>query len=99
MQVAIVHVRIKAEHVSDFIEATRKNHEASIREAGNLRFDVLQLVEDPTRFVLYEAYGSAEQAAAHKNTAHYQAWRKTVSDWMAEPRVGVAYIGLYPRRP
>ena len=99
MQVAIVHVHVKAEHVSDFIEATRKNHEASIREAGNLRFDVLQLVDDPTRFVLYEAYGSPEQAAAHKNTPHYQRWRDTVTEWMVEPRVGVAYRGLFPRRP
>ena len=97
MQVTIVHVHVKPECIADFIEATRKNHEASIREAGNRRFDILQSREDATRFVLYEAYASAEDAIAHKQTAHYLQWRDSVADWMAEPRQGIAYAGLFPR--
>ncbi|BAU47632.1 antibiotic biosynthesis monooxygenase [Sulfurifustis variabilis] len=99
MQVSIVYVHIKPERVSDFIEATRRNHEGSVREPGNLRFDVLQSASDPTRFMLYEAYVSAEQAAAHKQTAHYLQWRETVADWMASPRHAMAYDGLFPRGP
>ena len=97
MQVTIVHVHVKSEHVDDFIEASRLNHEASIQENGNCRFDILQSADDPARFVLYEAYTSAAEAAAHKETAHYLAWRETVADWMAEPRRGDPYDGLYPR--
>lgn len=96
MHVTIVHVRLKTEHVKDFIDATRLNHECSIREPGNRRFDVLQLSEDPTRFSLYEAYANAEAAAAHKNTSHYLKWRDTVAPWMAAPRVGIPYKGLFP---
>ncbi len=96
MQVTIVHVHVKPEHLDDFIEASRINHQASVQEVGNLRFDVLQLEEDPTRFVLYEAYRSAEDAAAHKQTSHYATWRDTVADWMASPREGVPYQGLLP---
>ncbi len=96
MQVTIVHVHVKAEHVETFIEACRLNHEQSIQESGNLRFDILQLEDDPTRFVLYEAYKNSDDAAAHKQTRHYQIWRDTVADWMAEPRQGIAYNGLYP---
>ena len=96
MQVTIVHVHIKAEYVEAFIEACQLNHEQSVRESGNLRFDILQLADDPTRFVLYEAYKSSEDAAAHKQTSHYHAWRETVADWMSEPRQGIAYNGLYP---
>ena len=96
MQVTIVHVHVKSEFVDAFIEACRRNHQQSIQEPGNLRFDVLQLAEDPTRFVLYEAYESSEDAAAHKETSHYSEWRETVANWMAEPREGVAYNGLYP---
>ena len=96
MQVTIVHVTVKLEHIEDFIEATRLNHEASVMEAGNRRFDVLQSADNPTRFVLYEAYESAADAARHKETAHYQRWRETVADWMAQPRQGVAYDGLFP---
>lgn len=97
MQVSIVHVHIKPERVSDFIEAARRNHEGSVREPGNRRFDVLQSASDPTRFVLYEAYDTAEQAAAHKQTAHYLAWREQVADWMASPREAQAYLGLFPK--
>lgn len=97
MHVTIVHLQIKPEHVADFIEAARLNHEGSIREPGNRRFDVLQSADDPTRFVLYEAYASAEHAAAHKRTAHYLQWRDTVAEWMAVPRQGVSYRGLFPR--
>ncbi|MCC6209265.1 MAG: antibiotic biosynthesis monooxygenase [Gammaproteobacteria bacterium] len=96
MHVTLVNVQVKRGHVADFVEATRLNHEASVREAGNRRFDVLQSGEDPTRFVLYEAYASSEDAAAHKRTAHYLAWREAVADWMAAPRQGVPYRGLFP---
>lgn len=96
MHVTLVHVRVTAAHVNDFIEATRHNHEASVREPGNRRFDVLQAADDPARFVLYEAYASAADAAAHKETAHYRLWRDTVAAYMAEPRAGVAYRGLFP---
>ena len=96
MYVTIVHVSVRTENIEEFKEACRINHESSIEEPGNLRFDVLQLADDPSRFVLYEAYQSKEHAAAHKDTAHYLAWRDTVADWMAEPRQGITYNGLYP---
>jgi autoinducer 2-degrading protein len=99
MHVTLVHVRVKPEHVADFIAATRDNHLASVRETGNRRFDVLQSPEEPTRFLLYEAYASEADALAHKQTAHYLRWRDMVADWMAEPRQGVRYHGLYPENP
>ncbi len=97
MEVTIVHVRVKPEHIAEFIEATELNHLASIQEPGNLRFDVLQAQDDPSCFVLYEAYETIEDARRHKETAHYIAWRDAVADWMAEPRQGVPYKGLFPR--
>jgi autoinducer 2-degrading protein len=96
MHVTLVHVHVKPGHVDDFLRASQANHEASVREPGNRRFDVLQSSDDPARFVLYEAYATAEDAAAHKLTAHYLAWRETVADWMAEPRQGIPYHGLLP---
>ncbi len=97
MHVTLVHVRVKPEYVGEFVEATRRNHEGAVQEAGNLRFDVLQDPEEPTRFILYEAYASAADAAAHKETRHYQEWRERVAPWMAEPRQGVTYEGIFPR--
>jgi autoinducer 2-degrading protein len=96
MLVTCVHVHVKPEHVEAFIAASAANHQASVQEAGNRRFDVLQSSEDPCRFLLYEAYDSAEAAAAHKQTPHYITWRDTVADWMAEPRRGVPYRSIAP---
>jgi autoinducer 2-degrading protein len=96
MHITLVYVHVITSHESDFIEATRTNHAASIKEPGNLRFDVLQSAEDGARFVLYEAYVTAEAAAAHKQTPHYQIWKDTVAPWMASPRRGVSYQGLCP---
>ncbi len=91
MIVTCVYVHVKREHVDDFIEATTRNQEGSVREPENLRFDVLQAADDSARFLLYEAYASEEAAARHKQTDHYLTWRDRVADWMAEPRKGVRY--------
>ncbi len=96
MHITLVHVRVKPEAVAAFIAATRANHEASIREPGNRRFDVLQAPNDPARFILYEAYATADDATTHKATTHYLAWRDAVADLMAEPRRGEPMNGLLP---
>jgi autoinducer 2-degrading protein len=96
MHVTLVHVRVKPESIAAFIAATRANHQGALTEPGNRRFDVLQAPDDPVRFILYEAYASAEDAAAHKETAHYLAWRDAVAPMMAEPRRGEAMNGLMP---
>ena len=97
MHVTVVAVRVRPEHIDDFIAATRANHIASVQEPGNRRFDVLQSADDPACFILYEAYASAAEAAAHKQTAHYLAWREAVAGWMTEPRSGVVYRALFPQ--
>jgi len=96
MHVTLVHVRVKPEAVAAFIAATRANHEGALAEPGNRRFDLLQAPDDPLRFILYEAYASAAAAAAHKETAHYLAWRDAVAGMMAEPRRGETMNGLLP---
>jgi autoinducer 2-degrading protein len=97
MHVTLVKVSVKPDRVDAFIEASRANHEGSVREPGNRRFDILQDPDDPTRFILYEAYVSAEDAAAHKQTPHYFAWRDAVTEMMTEPRQGIPYNGLFPK--
>ncbi len=96
MHVTLVHVRVRREDVDAFIAATRANHEASITEPGNRRFDILQSPDDPTCFILYEAYASVADAAAHKETAHYLVWREAVASMMTEPRRGEQMNGLFP---
>lgn len=96
MIVTVVNIIVKPENVARFIEATLENHQNSVKENGNLRFDVLQRRDNPSAFTLYEAYESDEAAAAHKKTVHYLKWRDAVESWMAEPRQGIAHDIIAP---
>ena len=96
MLVVHVHVKVKSECIEAFKEATTKNARQSLKEPGIARFDVVQQNDDPTRFVLVEAYRNVEATAAHKATAHYAAWRDRMESLMAEPRSSVKYSNVFP---
>ena len=96
MLVVHVAVHIKPGCVDAFKAASLENARQSVREPGIARFDVVQQADDPTRFVLVEAYRTPQAPAAHKETAHYQRWRDTVAPMMAEPRTSVKYTNLFP---
>lgn len=96
MIATLVNIWVKETHVDDFIAATIENHKQSVQEPGNLRFDILRDADNPAKFVLYEAYQSDEDAAAHKKTAHYLKWRDRVAEWMAQPRQGIRHEIVYP---
>ncbi|NBR87581.1 MAG: antibiotic biosynthesis monooxygenase [Verrucomicrobia bacterium] len=91
-----VHVQVKPECVAAFQAATLANARASVQEPGIARFDVVQQADDPTRFVLVEAYRNADAPARHKETAHYAAWRDTVASMMAAPRTSVKFGNVFP---
>ena len=96
MLVVHVHVHLKDDQVDAFKAATVENASNSVQEPGVARFDVIQQQDDPTRFVLVEVYRTADDPAKHKETAHYQKWRDTVTDMMAEPRSSVKYGNVFP---
>lgn len=96
MLVVHVHVHVRPESVDAFKTATLANASASVQEPGIARFDVVQQADDPTRFVLVEVYRTAAAPAAHKETAHYAAWRDAVSPMMASPRTSVKFANVFP---
>jgi len=98
MSLVIVHVDIHVlpDAVESFLQATLANAQASVREPGVARFDVVQDAADPTRFVFVEVYRNPEAPAAHKATSHYLAWREAVTPLMAEPRTGRTFTNVHP---
>lgn len=96
MIIKCVTVYVKKEHIQDFIDATMENHKNSIKEDGNLRFDVLQCRDDETKFFLYEAYETDEASAKHSQTSHFIKWRDTVEPWMSKPRERSIYSEIAP---
>lgn len=96
MLIVHVHIHVLPDDIDAFVTATRENARYSIEEPGVIRFDLLQQSDDPTRFALIEIYRGDEDAAKHKETAHYLTWRDAVAPMMAEPRRSVRYVALTP---
>ncbi|HEX4809457.1 MAG TPA: antibiotic biosynthesis monooxygenase [Bryobacteraceae bacterium] len=91
-----VHIHVKPEAVDDFRAATIENARNSVQESGIAQFAFLQDPNDPTKFLLIEAYRTTEAQAAHRETKHYQIWRDAVAGMMAEPRAGIRYESIFP---
>ncbi len=96
MFIVNVFVHVKPDQLESFETATLENAHSSVQEPGIARFDVLQQQDDLTRFVLVEVYRTKDDPARHKETAHYQKWRDTVADMMAEPRSSIKYNNVFP---
>lgn len=95
MYVVSVTVFVKPEFVDPFKQAILDNARNTRAEPGNLRFDVSQSEDDPTRFLLYEVYRTKPDFAAHQQTEHYLRWKNAVANWMAQPRVGVKHDSIF----
>ncbi len=96
MLIVHVFVNVKPEQVEAFQKATLENARNSVQEPGIARFDIIRQQDDPTRFVLVEAYRTSEDPGKHKETSLYQKWRDTVADMMAEPRTSIKYTNVFP---
>ncbi len=96
MLVVHVHVHVKPEYLEDFLQETIVNARNSIKEPGIARFDVIQQLDDPERFVLVEVYRDQDAPAKHKQADHYARWRDAVAEMMAEPRQSLKYSNIHP---
>ncbi|MER7443718.1 putative quinol monooxygenase [Micromonospora avicenniae] len=65
------------EIVDDFTRATRA-------EAGCLWFEWSRSLDDPTEYVLVEAFRDADAGGAHVQSAHFQAAQRTLPPHLAE---------------
>ena len=96
MYVVCVTVYVKEENQEEFTKATLENAKNTREESLNLRFDVLQCLDNPNRFFLYEVYKDESGFVSHKETDHYKIWRETVAPMMAQPRVGIKHKNIFP---
>ena len=96
MYIVHVHVRVKPEYLRAFKNATITNAQKSLMEPGIARFDVIQQIDDPNRFVLVEVYRTIDDPAKHKATKHYKVWSDIVVVMMAEPRQSEKFENIFP---
>ena len=79
--------RIRLQHVEAFAERMLRHAETCLREEKNcLRFDVNQSRDDPTVFVMYEAFRGPEDFQTHVESAHTKDFATTrdAKGWLAE---------------
>jgi len=90
--VKYIHVHVIPGAEGAFVKASLVKAPQSLQEEGVTGFDLLQRIDDPTRFMLVEVFASAGAETAHRATAHYDVWRKAVDDLMTDPRYAVRFV-------
>ncbi len=91
MKTVIVYLEAKPEKAEEFAAVSEANAKGSVKEEGNIRFDVLRNKEDPNKFVLYEVWESEEALARHKTTPHYLKWNDANETCLVRPRTRDVY--------
>jgi len=96
MQMIVVRLEVKPDRVNDFLKLVTFNAAESRREPGNLRFDVIRSVDNPTLYRLYEVYRDDDAVRAHQATAHYAKWRAEIEDLLVTPRLSEKFTSVSP---
>ena len=68
MHIIHVQVHVKPEHIEEFKKATMENAAKSRQEPLVARFDVLQQIDRPNFFALFEIWSSAQTLAAFESS-------------------------------
>ncbi len=80
--------RVLPEHAGQWPEITAAFTEATRAEPGCLWFDWSRSVDDPTEYVLVEAFRDEDAGAAHVRSPHFRDARQTLPPHLAEtPRI------------
>ncbi|CAL9662588.1 putative quinol monooxygenase [Streptomyces sp. NPDC090994] len=80
--------RVRPEYADAWPEITREFTEATRGEPGCLWFDWSRSVDDPTEYVLVEAFRDDEAGAAHVGSDHFAQARETLPPHLVEtPRI------------
>jgi autoinducer 2-degrading protein len=74
-------IKVRQEHLKEFIENVRNHAKSSVREPGCLRFDVLQDIEDPQTICLYEVFRTESDLETHRRQDYYNHWMTMSHDW------------------
>ncbi len=88
MHIMLVEVAVRPDMLEEFERALLHNARESVaHDAGCVRFDVSQQIDDPTRWVLYEVYDSPAAHGAHRLAAHFLAYDAVAQRAVMEKRV------------
>ena len=67
----LVFITVKPGHEDVFLRGAIANQAGSIKETGNLRFDMYRNAENPREFLFAEKYDSVAAVTLHRQTPHF----------------------------
>ncbi|MEV8375675.1 putative quinol monooxygenase [Kribbella sp. NPDC056861] len=80
--------KVQADDADNWPAITAEFTAATRAEAGCLWFDWSRSVDDPTEYVLVEAFADDDAAGAHVNSAHFKTAQTTLPPHLVEtPRI------------
>jgi quinol monooxygenase YgiN len=73
--------KILPEHLDDYIVNMRVCAEASNREPGCIRYEVMQDVDDPTMMCLFQVFRDEAAYQTHQDSEHHKVWIDLSGNW------------------
>ena len=76
--------RVRAEHADEWAAITREFTDATRGEPGNLWFDWSRSLDDPSEYVLVEAFRDGDAGGAHVQSDHFRRATETLPAYLVE---------------
>ena len=97
MEVLMIPVHAKEQHVDDVIREAILNAKTTVKsEPGCRRYDVIQDENDPTKLGLCQIYNDMGAFYEHLSLPHYQGFSQTTKNWTAAPLQYAKYRPVFP---
>jgi quinol monooxygenase YgiN len=73
--------KVLPDHVDEFVEGMKACAEATNREAGCIRYEAMQDVNDPTWICLFQVFEDKAAYDFHQDTQHHRDWIALSGAW------------------
>jgi quinol monooxygenase YgiN len=90
----VTYVEAAPADASQVMTLLKNQRDASRKDAGNIRFEVLQRTGQPNHFMILEAWTDGSARNAHAQAAHTVAFRKALQPHLYSPYDERPHVGL-----
>lgn len=96
MNTRMTDIQVKHGQVEGFLAASAPFAEACLREPGLVSFALLQQLNAPLHFSLFEVYHDDQAWEAHLAAEHFTGWKAAIASLLELPLAPQPYAPIYP---
>jgi len=96
MNTWLTSIQINLASVDKFLAASAPFAGESLRESGLVSFALLQQVNNPAHFSMFDVYHDDAARETHLKSAHYLVWLDSIFPLLAEPMTPLSYTPIFP---